>query len=70
MKYSITFDDVSIAMYVTDRRGRILEGNPELLRLLGVDINGVRGRRMADFLICDDSALVDSLTVGFGGQGS
>jgi DNA-binding CsgD family transcriptional regulator len=69
MKYYITLDDVPIAMYVADRWGRIVEGNPELFRLLGTDINGVRGRRVADFLLGEDSAPADSLTSGFGGTG-
>jgi DNA-binding CsgD family transcriptional regulator len=69
MKYYITLDDVPIAMYVADRWGRIVEGNPELFRLLGTDINGVRGRRVADFLLGEDSAPADSLASGFGGTG-
>ena len=69
---SAFIENAPIAMYLSDRNGRIVRLNREMAAVLGTEVDEALGRTAADFLppaVAAESARLDALAIGGGVHG-
>jgi PAS domain S-box-containing protein len=58
-RYSQLFETIPIGIYRTDKEGRLLDGNPALIRMLGHrDFGSLQGMHLSEIVPPDDFALL------------